>query len=139
MKELFLIYINKIGTNFKGEHIFEFLFSDRTDWDWDESWYESSVVTDKNDLTPEPNYIKLVGNLKTEELDLELVQNSGVFQIYNAVEGIIALGWEILEDSDEDYPEERIVFKFGESKESIENKLYSMDLVLNYNETKVKN
>ena len=139
MKELFLIYINKIGTNFKGEHIFEFLFSDRTDWDWDESWYESSVVTDKNDLTPEPNYIKLVGNLKTEELDLELVQNSGVFQIYNAIEGIIALGWEILEDSDEDYPEERIVFKFGESKESIENKLYSMDLVLNYNETKVKN
>ena len=139
MKELFLIYINKIGTNFKGEHIFEFLFSDRTDWDWDESWYESSVITDKNDLTPEPNYIKLVGNLKTEELDLELVQNSGVFQIYNAVEGIIALGWEVLEDSDEDYPEERIVFKFGESKESIENKLYSMDLVLNYNETKVKN
>jgi hypothetical protein len=68
-----------------------------------------------------------------------LVQNSGVFQIYNAVEGIIALGWEKLEDSDEDYPEERIVFKFGESKESIENKLYSMDLVLNYNETKVKN
>ena len=139
MKELYLIYINKIGTNFKGEHIFEFLFSDRTDWDWDESWYESSVVTDKNDLTPEPNYIKLVGNLKTENLDLELVQNSGVFQIYNAVEGIIALGWEKLEDSDEDYPEERIVFKFGESKESIENKLYSMDLVLNYNETKVKN
>ena len=138
MKELYLIYINKIGTNFKGEHIFEFLFSDRTDWDWDESWYESSVVTDKNDLTPEPNYIKLVGNLKTEELDLELVQNSGVFQIYNAVEGIIALGWEKLEDSDEDQPEERIVFKFGESKESIENKLYSMDLVLNYNETKVK-
>jgi len=139
MKELFLIYINKIGTNHKGEHIFEFLFSDRTDWDWDESWYESSVVTDKNDLTPEPNYIKLVGNLKTEDLDLELVQNSGVFQIYNAVEGIIALGWEKLEDSDEDYPEERIVFRFGESKESIENKLYSMDLVLNYNETKVKN
>ena len=136
--ESYLIYINKIGTNFKGEHIFEFLFSDRTDWDWDESWYESSVVTDKNDLTPEPNYIKLVGNLKTENLDLELVQNSGVFQIYNAVEGIIALGWEKLEDSDEDYPEERIVFKFGESKESIENKLYSMDLVLNYNETKVK-
>ena len=137
-KELYLIYINKIGTNYKGEHIFEFLFSDRTDLDWDESWYESSVVTDKNDLTPDPSFIKLVGGLKTDVLDLELVQNSGVFQIYNAVEGIVALGWEKLVDG-EDYPEERIVFKFGEEKESIDEKLYSLDLVLNYNETKVKN
>jgi hypothetical protein len=137
MKELYLIYINKIGTNFKGEHIFEFLFSDRTNYDWDENWYESSVVTDKNDLTPDPSFIKLVGGLKTPELDLELIQNSGVFQIYNAVEGIIALAWEKLQD-DQDYPEERLVFRFGETKESVEDKLYSLDLVLNYDETKVK-
>jgi hypothetical protein len=138
MKELYLIYINKIGTNFRGEHIFEFLFSDRTNYDWDETWYESSVVTDKNDLTPDPSFIKLVGGLKTPELDLELIQNSGVFQIYNAVEGIIALGWEKLQD-DQDYPEERLVFRFGETKESVEEKLYSLDLVLNYDESKVKN
>ena len=137
MKELYLIYINKIGTNFKGEHIFEFLFSDCTNYDWDENWYESSVVTDKNDLTPDPSFIKLVGGLKTPELDLELIQNSGVFQIYNAVEGIIALAWEKLQD-DQDYPEERLVFRFGETKESVEDKLYSLDLVLNYDETKVK-
>jgi hypothetical protein len=137
MKELYLIYINKIGTNFRGEHIFEFLFSDRTNYDWDETWYESSVVTDKNDLTPDPSFIKLVGGLKTPELDLELIQNSGVFQIYNAVEGIIALGWEKLQD-DQDYPEERLVFRFGETKESVEEKLYSLDLVLNYDESKVK-
>jgi len=137
MKDLYLIYINKIGTNFKGEHIFEFLFSDRTNYDWDESWYESSVVTDKNDLTPDPSFIKLVGGLKTPELDLELIQNSGVFQIYNAVEGIIALGWEKLQD-DQEYPEERLVFRFGETKKSVEEKLYSLDLILNYDETKVK-
>ena len=139
MKELYLIYINKIGTNFKGEHIFEFLFSDKTNLDWDESWYESSVVTDKNDLTPDPSFIKLVGSLKTSELDLELVQNSGVFQVYNAVEGIIALGWQKLEDTEEeDYIEERIVFKFGETNKSVEEKLYTIDLILNYDETKVK-
>ena len=81
--KLHLLYINKIGTNFKGEHMFEFLFSDKTDWDWDESWYESSVITDKNDLTPEPNFIKLVGNLKTEELDLEFIKrlNSNLIPI----------------------------------------------------------
>ena len=137
MKELYLIYINNIGKNYKSENIYEFLFSDKTYLEWDENWYESSVVSDKNDLTPDPSFIKLVGGLKTSELDLELIQNSGVFQIYNAVEGIVALGWEILKD-DEDYPEERLVFKFGETKESIEEKLYSLDLVLNYDETKVK-
>lgn len=128
MKELYLIYINKIGTNHKGEHIFEFLFSDSTNYDWDESWYESSVVTDKNDLTPDPSFIKFVGNIKTSDFDLELIQNSGVFQIYNAVEGIVALGWEKLED-DGDYPEERLVFKFGDTLKSVEEKLYSLDLV----------
>lgn len=137
MKEFYLIYINKIGENFKGEHMFEFLFSDRTDLDWDENWYESSVVTNKNDLTPDPNFIKLVGNLKTDVLDLELIQNSGVFQVYNAVEGIIALAWQKLND-DEEYPEERLVFKFGERREDVEGKLYIFDLALNYNETKVK-
>ena len=137
MKDLYLIYINNIGKNYKSENIYEFLFSDRTNYDWDETWYESSVVTDKNDLTPDPSFIKLVGGLKTSELDLELIQNSGVFQIYNAVEGIIDLGWEKLQD-DQDYPEERLVFRFGETKELVEEKLYSLDLVLNYDETKVK-
>ena len=128
MKELYLIYINKVGTNHKGEHIFEFLFSNSVNYDWDETWYESSVVTDKNDLTPDPSFIKFVGNIKTSDFDLELIQNSGVFQIYNAVEGIIALGWEKLED-DGDYPEERLVFKFGDTLKSVEEKLYSLDLV----------
>ena len=137
MKELYLIYINNIGKNYKSENIYEFLFSDRTNYDWDETWYESSVVTDKNDLTPDPSFIKLVGGLKTSELDLELIQNSGVFQIYNAVEGIVALGWEKLQD-DQEYPEERLVFRFGETKELVEEKLYSLDLVLNYDEIKVK-
>lgn len=134
---MYLIYINHIGKNYKDENLFEFLFSDRTNLDWDENWYESSVITDKNDLTPDPSFIKLVGSLKTSELDLELIQNSGVFQIYNAVEGIIALGWEKLQD-DQDYPEERLVFRFGDSKDSVDDKLYSLDLVLNYNESKVK-
>lgn len=128
MRELYLIYINKVGTNHKGEHLFEFLFSDSTNYDWDETWYESSVVTDKNDLTPDPSFIKFVGNIKTSELDLELIQDSGVFQVYNAVEGIVALGWEKLIDGD-DYPEERLVFRFGDTLESVEEKLYSLDLV----------
>lgn len=137
--DLKLIYINKIGTNYKGEHMFEFVFSDTIDHDWDEEWYESSVVTDMTDLTPPQTYIKSVGFLKTDEMDLELVQESGVFQIYNAVEGIIALGWEKW-DEDEDFDEEfdRLVFKFGDIITEVEAKLLTLDLELEYKEIKIK-
>lgn len=137
---MYLIYINKIGTNFKGEHMFEFLFSDRIDHDWDEEWYESSVVTDMTDLTPPQSYIKSVGFLKTDELDLELVQESGVFQIYNAVEGIIALGWEKWDEDDEiDDDVDRLVFKFGDIITEVEAKLLTLGLELDYKEIKTKN
>lgn len=139
--DLKLIYINKIGTNFKGEHMFEFLFSDRTDHDWDEEWYESSVVTDMTFLTPPQSYIKKVGFVQTDSLDLDLVQESGVFQVYNAVEGIIALGWEKWsEDDDEDYDEEyyRLVFKFGDHISEIEAKLLTLDIELDYTKNKIE-
>ena len=138
--DLKLIYINKIGTNFKGEHMFEFLFSDRTDHDWEEDWYESSVITDMSVMTPPTNYIKSVGFLQTKELDLHLVQESGVFQVYNAVEGIIALGWEKLDEEDEDIDDEleRLVFKFGDHRTEVEAKLMTMDIELKYTENKTK-
>ena len=138
--DLKLIYINKIGTNFKGEHMFEFLFSDRTDHDWEEDWYESSVITDMSVMTPPTNYIKSVGFLQTKELDLHLVQESGVFQVYNAVEGIIALGWEKWDEEDEDIDEEfeRLVFKFGDHQAEVEAKLMTMGIELTYTENKTK-
>lgn len=133
---MYLIYINRIGTTFKGEHIFEFLFSNSVDWEWDETWYESSVMTDTRELSPDESIIKVVGTLKTDEFDLELVQEDGVRDIYNAVEGIIALGWEKLEEDDE-IPERRRVFNFGDTKESVDEQLYEYDLILKYKENKV--
>jgi hypothetical protein len=133
---MYLIYINRIGTTFKGEHIFEFLFSNSTDWEWDDSWYESSVITETRELAPDESIIKLIGTLKTSELDLELVQEDGVRDIYNAVEGIIALGWEKLSE-DGDISDKRRVFKFGDTKESVDEQLYEYDLALNYKENKV--
>jgi hypothetical protein len=133
---MYLIYINRIGTTFKGENIFEFLFSNSTEWEWDESWYESSVMTDTRELSPDESIVKLVGTLKTDDFDLELVQEDGVRDIYNAVEGIIALGWEKLGDEDE-IPEKRRVFKFGDTKESVDEQLYEYDLTLKYKENKV--
>jgi hypothetical protein len=133
---MYLIYINRIGTTFKGEHIFEFLFSNSVEWDWDDTWYESSVMTDTRELSPYESIVKTVGTLKTYEFDLELVQEDGVRDIYNAVEGIIALGWEKLEE-DEEIPEKRRVFNFGDTKESVDEQLYEYDLALKYKENKI--
>ena len=133
---MYLIYINRIGTTFKGEHIFEFLFSNSVEWDWDDTWYESSVMTDTRELSPDESIIKTVGTLKTDEFNLELVQEDGVRDIYNAVEGIIALGWEKLEE-DEEIPEKRRVFNFGVTKKSVDEQLYEYDLALKYKENKI--
>lgn len=133
---MYLIYINRIGTTFKGEHIFEFLFSNSIEWDWDDTWYESSVMTETRELSPDESIVKIVGTLKTDEFDLELVQEDGVRDIYNAVEGIIALGWEKLEE-DEEIPEKRRVFNFGDTKESVDEQLYEYDLALKYKENKI--
>lgn len=133
---MYLIYINRIGTTFKGEHIFEFLFSNSVEWEWDDTWYESSVMTDTRELAPDESIVKIVGTLKTDLFDMELVQEDGVRDIYNAVEGIIALGWEKLEE-DEEIPEKRRVFNFGDTKESVDEQLYEYDLALQYKENKV--
>ena len=51
--------------------------------------------------------------------------------MWDAVDGIIAMAWENIEGQEE-YPDSRLHFAFGVGKESVENKLYEKDMVLNY-------
>ena len=39
-------------------------------------------------------------------------------------------------EEDEEIPEKRRVFKFGDTKESVDDQLYEYDLVLSYKENK---
>jgi len=124
-----LVYINKVGQNWKGNFIYEFLFSDilkKIDGDGWESYPASN-----NPQPPDEKFINKTGALVTE-MKLEIVQESDSFAMWDAVDGIIALAWENLEGYDE-YPESRLFFSFGEEIKSIESKLYEKDLVLNYN------
>jgi hypothetical protein len=65
-------------------------------------------------------------------LKLDLVQESDSFAMWDAVDGIVAMSWENMEGYDE-YPEKRLFFSFGEDIESVNDKLYEKDMVLNYN------
>lgn len=124
-----LIYINKIGQDWKGNYIYEFLFSDALLEDIDgEGW--DSYPSSGNPEAPE-DFVKETGLLKCE-MRLDLVQESDSFGMFDAVDGVIAMAWENMEGYDE-YPDRRLYFTFGEQKESVENKLYEKDMVIKYN------
>jgi hypothetical protein len=124
-----LVYINKIGQNWKGNYIYEFLFSDIVKDIDGEGW--DSYPSSGNPEPPEGRFIKETGLLNTT-LKLDLVQESDSFAMWDAVDGIVAMSWENMEGYDE-YPEKRLFFSFGEDIESVNDKLYEKDIVLNYN------
>jgi len=86
-----LVFINELGPNFRGDNIYEFIFSDVDDV-YGEEW-ESETANGKP-TPPHVEFIKKVGVLKNSDIELELIQNSDFFGMYDAVDGVIALGWE---------------------------------------------
>ena len=125
-----LIYVNELGPNYKGDNIYEFIFSDVEEV-WGEDW-DSEPASGKP-LPPNVEYIKKVGVLKNSDIELELVQNSDFFSVYDAVEGVISLGWEKSDSEfvvDSNY--KRLVFRYGDTIKSVEDKLYERDIVLSY-------
>lgn len=127
-EDLYLIYVNILGNDWKSEINYEFIFSDTTDNIDGEDWdlYPASGQPSP----PRVDLIKSVGVL-TSKLKLDTVQNSDTFAVWDAIDGVIALAWEDISDYEE-YPEHRLWFKFGEPIKSVEDKLYEKDFVLEY-------
>lgn len=123
-----LVFINRIGQNWKGNYVYEFLFSDILEDIEGDGW--DSYPSSGNPDSPEEKFIKKSGTLTTT-LKLDLVKDSDSFAMWDAVDGIIALAWENMEGYD-DYPEKRLFFSFGESLSSVEDKLYEKDMVIKY-------
>lgn len=121
----YLTYINGLGPDYKGNNLYEFIFSENLEV-WGTSWDASP--SSGYPTPPDLEFIKKVGVLRNSEMKLELVQNSDYFNMSDAMDGVIALGWEI-EDFEEN---KRLVFKFGEEEDSVKNKLYEKDLILEF-------
>ena len=132
MKNLFLIYSNHVGKDYKGNRIYEFIFSDSIENIDGDEW--DTFPASGRPEPPHDIYIKSVGKLESE-LNLDVVQNSDTFAVWDAVDGVIALAWENINSYDS-YPEHRLSFRFGETKEDVESKLYERDLILAYNTVK---
>jgi hypothetical protein len=129
-----LIYVNEIGSDYKGQKQYEFIFSESTDLDIEE-WFVIPASSAQNTKSPDVEYVDLVGLLKNTDLDLELIQNSDYFGVIDAVDNVIALAWEKF-DFDSDF--ERLTFKFGESVDSVTKKLKQRNYLLLKEEIKLK-
>jgi hypothetical protein len=114
-----LIYINEIGTDYKNEKQYEFIFSKSTEFDI-ESWLEIPASISTTPKSPDLEYIDLVGLLKNSDIVLDLVQNSDYFGVIDAVDGVISLGWEKFNIESEN---QRLTFNFGETLDSVSKKI----------------
>lgn len=121
----YLVFVNGLGPNYKGDNIYEFIFSDSLEV-WGESW--ESKPCNSYPSPPELEYIKKVGVLKNTEVKLELIQNSDFFSMEDAMDDVIALAWE----SENTNGIKRLVFRFGEEEKTIKDKLYEKDLILEF-------
>ncbi len=130
-----LIYVNEIGSDYKGQKQYEFIFSKSTDLDIEE-WFVIPASSTQQSKSPNIEYVDLVGLLKNTDLDLELIQNSDYFGVIDAVDGVIAMAWEKF---DFDSENERLTFKFGESIDSVTKKLKQRSYILLNEEIKFKN
>ena len=128
-----LIYVNEIGSDYKGQKQYEFIFSTSTEIDMDE-WFVIPSSATSLPKSPDVEYVDLVGLLKNTDLHLELVQDSDYFGVIDAVDGVIALAWEKFDINSDD---ERLTFKFGESIENVTKKLKLREIELIKEEVKL--
>ena len=120
----YLVFVNGLGANYKGNKTYEFVFS-KTDDVWGDDW--DTNPANGNPTTPYINEIEKVGVLNREGIEMELVQNSDFFCMKDAVDRVVALAWE--EDKD---IENRLVFHYGMTEQEVKDKLYEKDIILEF-------
>ena len=91
-----LVFINELGPDFKGNHIYEFIFSKNEEELWGEDW--DIIPSAGRPLPPELKYINKVGKISQEDLEFALGKNSDYFSMEDVIDGILALGWEKIDE-----------------------------------------
>ena len=129
-----LIYVNEIGSDYKGQKQYEFVFSETTEIDMGD-WFVIPASACQRSKSPDIEYVHVVGLLKDTDLQLELVQDSDHFGVIDAVDGVISMAWEKF---DFENTEQRLTFKFGEPIENVTKKLKSRGFILLKEEIKFK-
>jgi hypothetical protein len=126
----FLVYVNGLGPNYKGDNMYEFIFSNDIKNIWDETW--EAKPSNGYPKPPSLEFIKKVGVLKNTSIEFDLIQNSDFFSFTDSMDDVVALAWE-KENEDVDFTtKKRLVFRFGDTEQQVKDKLYEQDIVLEF-------
>jgi hypothetical protein len=126
----YLIYVNELGPNYKGDNIYEFIFSDTLEKIWGDNW--ESKPSNGYPLPPDLEFIRKVGSLKDDQVTLSVIQNSDYFSMMDSMDGVIAMAWENESDDVDFDHQKRLVFRFGDEETTVKDKLYERDIVLEF-------
>ena len=126
----YLIYVNELGPNYKGDNIYEFIFSDELDGIWGEDWDSKPANGYPN--PPSLDFITKVGTLKNNQLEMSVIQKLDYFSMIDSIDGVVALSWETDDGYTDFTNKKRLVFRFGETEKSVKDKLYERDFVLEF-------
>ena len=110
---MYLIYVNELGPNYKGDNIYEFIFSDDVTNIWGEMW--ESKPSNGYPSPPDIENIKKVGVLKNDKISLSVIQKSDYFSMIDAMDDVVALAWENESELINFDLVKRMVFKFNET------------------------
>lgn len=124
-----LVYVMFLGVNADNLNIYHFMFSEVPDDVFMDGWADKPACLIPNEyMTPETSVIDSVIELKTN-ITFDLAQDSCCFSMQDCRDGCVALASENLDEAEE-YPEPfRMVFNFGEERESVEQKLRERNLM----------
>lgn len=130
-KSLYLLFVNEMGPNYKGNYIYEFVFGQNKEDADGEDWDLCTKGT-----APDTNFIDKVGIVEETEIKFDVIQNNDFLTVNDAKDNIIALAWENFDEYEDDdlIPEKRLVFHFGEMENIVVDKLYERDIILKFKE-----
>lgn len=120
-KNLYLVYVELIGRNSTDMLEYDFIFSETPDMVWGNDWAEQCPSACDN-MRPDDSMISDTKRLLTV-IPFSMAQRNSCFSMQDCIDGIIAIAWEDISEYEE-YPEPmRLVFSFGETYESVVEKL----------------
>jgi hypothetical protein len=125
--ELSLGLVKFVGTESGGINVYEFIFTKYPDEFWGEG-YDTMPSGICNYIEPEFKFIQKTVKVRMTKT-LDLAQKNCCFSMQDCMDGIVALAWESLIGLEE-YPEIRLIFHFGESYETVENKLAQCHILI---------
>jgi len=125
----YLIYINYIGEDWNNNQLYDFIFSNTLE-NIDGDGWDNYPAAGTPEL-PNKQLITNVGRVETE-IKFDLIQNSHIFAYWDAVDGVVAIGWENTDEYDT-YPEKRLFFHFGQDKNEVDSLLIEHEMKITEN------